>query len=149
MSKLLEFFLGSLLIAVFTIALMFFSALQYVLRTVDTADCMWQGSARTWIDSNGDGLMNHEELPLADVQIHVNDMGNGLADVAWPVIAGKDGEARFNAPMPECLETVFEIHVEVPEGYRLTTKSHIEVTPKVWERLTAERVYYFGFIPDK
>lgn len=147
MSRLLEFFLGSILIATCTVALMFFSALQYILRMGSADDCTWQGSAKTWIDSNSDRLVNHGELPLADVQIHVDDVGNRLFDVAWPVIAGKDGKAQFNVPIPGCLDTTFEIYVDVPDGYRLTTRSRIEVDPGVWESLTAERVYYFGFIP--
>jgi hypothetical protein len=149
MSKILEFFLGSLLIAAFTVALMFFSVLQYVLRMTSSSDCIWQGFAKTWVDSNADRQVNPDELPLAGVQIHVNDLGNQLVDVAWPVIANKDGEAQFNAPIPECLDTTFEIQVDVPEGYRLTTQSRIEIIPDVWGGLTARRVYYFGFVPDK
>jgi hypothetical protein len=149
MSKLLEFFLGSILIAVFTVALMFFSVLQYVLKMgSSTADCIWQGSVKTWIDSNWDGRVDPDELPLAGVQIHVNDVGNQLFEVAWPVIADKDGQSQFHAPIRECLDTLFEIYVDVPEGYRLTTKPRIKVTPAVWDSLTAERVYYFGFVPD-
>lgn len=149
MSKLLEFFLGSILIATFTVALMFFSVLQYVLRMGNTVDCTWQGLIKTWIDSNSDGLVSHGELPLAGVQIHVHDAQNELVDVAWPVIADKDGEARFNAPIPKCLETVFEIYVDVPQGYHLTTSPRLEVNPDVWESLTAKHVYYFGFVSDK
>lgn len=148
MSRLLEFFLGSILIAAFTVALMFFSVLQYILRMDSSVDCIWQGSAKTWIDMNGDGQMDRGELPLAGVQIHVNDTGNQLVDVAWPVIADKDGEAQFHAPIPECSDTLFEIRVDVPEGYRLTTSSRIEVTPDIWESLTAKHVYYFGFVPN-
>lgn len=149
MSRLLEFFLGSILIATFTVALMFFSVLQYVLKVGSTVDCTWQGSATTWIDSNSDGLVTRGELPLGNVHIHVEDVGNQLGDVAWPVIADQAGEAQFNAPIPECLDTTFEIYVDVPEGYHLTTSPRIEVYPDAWESLTAEPVYYFGFVPDK
>lgn len=149
MSRLLEFLLGSLLIAAFTVALMFFSALQYVLRISSSVDCTWQGSVKTWIDRNGNGAVNDGELPLAGVYIHVNDVRNQLVDVAWPVIANKEGEAHFNAPIPECSDTVFEIYVDVPDGYHLTTRTRIEVELDVWENLTAKRVYYFGFLPDE
>ncbi|HET9914016.1 MAG TPA: hypothetical protein VFQ13_19135 [Anaerolineales bacterium] len=148
MSRLLEFFLGSILIAAFTVALMFFSVLQYVLRISSSVDCTWRASARTWIDANGNGQMDRGELPLGGVQIHVNDLGNQLVNVAWPVVADRDGEAPFHAPIPECSDTLFEIYVDVPEGYRLTTSSRVEVTPDVWEGLTAKHVYYFGFVPD-
>ena len=149
MSRLLEFFLGSILIAAFTVALMFFSVLQYILRISSSVDCTWRASARTWIDANGNGQMDRGELPLAGVQLHVNDTGNQLVDVAWPVIADKDGEARFNAPIPECLDTIFEIRLDIPDGYRPTTEPRIEVKPDIWESLTAKHIYYFGFVPDR
>lgn len=149
MSKLLEFFLGSILIAAFTVALIFFSVLQYILKMGSTLDCTWQGSVITWIDSNRDRQMDRGELPLAGVQIHVDDIGNQRVNAAWPVIADKDGKARFNVLLPECLNTTFEIYADVPEGYRLTTRSPIHINPDVWESLTAERVYYFGFMPDR
>lgn len=149
MSKLLEFFLGSILIAVFTVALMFFSVLQYVLRMSNTVDCTWQGLIKTWVDANGNGQVDYGEFPLAGVQLHVNDVQNERVDVAWPVIADRDGEAHFNAPIPECLETVFEIYVDIPEGYQLTTSPRLEVQPDVWESRTAKHVYYFGFVSDR
>ena len=149
MSKLLEFFLGSILIAVFTVALMFFPLLHYILRVGSTADCAWQGSARTWIDSNGDGLVNPGEPPFADVKIHVNDIENPLADAGWTATTDKDGDAQFNIPIPGCEATVFEIYADVPNGYRMTTKPRIEAGSDIWEGLGTERVYYFGFGPDR
>jgi hypothetical protein len=152
MSRLLEFLLGSILITVFTVALMFFSVLQYVLRAGSVADCAWHGSARTWIDSNGDGLVNRGEPPLRGVEIHVDDIGNGLVavvDAGWPAFTDKDGDVQFNIPMPGCANTTFEIYVDIPEGYRLTTSPRIEVDPEVWGSPNAERVYYFGFVSDQ
>ena len=55
MSRLLEFLLGSILITVFTVALLFFSAVHYIIRAGDVTDCAWYASARAWIDANGDG----------------------------------------------------------------------------------------------
>jgi hypothetical protein len=43
---------------VFTVAFLFFSAVHYILRAGEAADCAWYGSARAWIDSNADGRMN-------------------------------------------------------------------------------------------
>jgi len=149
MSKLLEFFLGSILISVFTVALMFFFALHYILGAGSMTDCAWYGSARAWLDSNADGLVNHGEPPLDDVKIHVNDVENGFVDVGWPAITDKDGDVQFNVPIPGCLDTVFEIYVDIPEGYRITTRPRIEVTPVVGESPGTERVYYFGFASDR
>lgn len=150
MSKVIEFFLGSILIMVFTIALMVFSALHYMLKAGGIVDCAWHGSARAWIDTNGDGFVNNGEPPLSDVEIHVDDVRNQLADVGWPAITNKNGDVQLNVPMPGCPEVAFEVYVvETPEGYRLTTKPRVEVNRNIWESLGTEIVYYFGFAPEK
>jgi hypothetical protein len=148
MSRVLEFFLGSILIAVFTVAFMFFFTLHYILRGSGVSECAWQGSARTWVDSNRDGLINAGESPLSDVKVHVDDIQNQWIDISWPVITDQDGDVQFNVSIPGCSNTLFEIYVEIPEGYRVTTKPRIEVNPDVLENLNAERVYYFGFVFD-
>jgi hypothetical protein len=149
MSKLLEFFLGSIVITIFTVALMFFSALHFILRAGGIADCAWQSSARAWIDSNGDGLVNNDELPLGNVEIHIDNVQNQLVDIGWPAITNKRGEVQLNASMPGCLDTVFEVYAKPPQGYRITTRPRIEVNQDFWGSLGTESVYYFGFIPDQ
>jgi hypothetical protein len=149
MSKLLEFFLGSILVTVFTVAFMFFSALHYILRVGGIDDCAWQGSARTWIDSNGDGLVDPDEPPLRDVEIHIDDVQNQIVDVSWPAITDQDGDVQFNVSIPGCSNTVFEIYVDIPEGYRITTKPRIEVNPDMVKNWRIERVYYFGFVSSR
>jgi hypothetical protein len=149
MSKLLEFFLGSILITVFTIAFLFFSAVHYILKVGGIADCVWQASAKAWIDWNGDGRLDLGEPPLSNVEIHVNDVKNQLINVSWPAITNKDGHVQLNGSIPRCAETVFEVYVDIPEGYRLTTRPRIEINPDIWESLNRERVYYFGFVSDR
>jgi len=149
MSRLLEFFLGSILITVFTVAFIFFSALQYLLRVGGMADCAWHGSAQTWIDSNGDGLINNSERPLGGIKIHIDDAKNQLVDVGWPATTSKYGEVQLHVTIPGCSNTVFEIYAEIPEGYLVTTQPRIEVTQDFWGSLGAENVYYFGFRSDR
>jgi hypothetical protein len=149
MSKVLEFLLGSILVTIFTVAFLFFSALHYILRGTDIADCVWQGSAKAWIDSNRDGLVNSGEPPLSHVEIHIDDVQNQRIDVAWPVITDHDGDVNYNVSIPGCSNTIFQIYVETPKGYRVTTRPRIEVNPDFWEILSPESVYYFGFVPDK
>jgi len=152
MSKLLEFFLGSILIAAFTVGLMFFSVLQYVLKVSDTSDCAWHASARAWIDSNGDGLVNHGEPPLGEVKIHVDDVLAPLVplgDAGWTASTDKDGDVQFNISIPECVDTAFQIYADLPEGYRMTTKPRIDVSSDIWQTLGKERIYYFGFVPEQ
>lgn len=125
---------------------MFFSVLQYILRAGSFDDCAWYGSIKTWIDLNGDGLVSRGEPPLADVKIHVDDVGNGLVDVGWPAVTDQAGDARFNVSIPGCSDTAFAIYVDIPKGYRLTTRPRIEINTDVAKGPAAEPVYYFGFL---
>jgi hypothetical protein len=149
MSRLLEFILGSILITVFTVAFLFFSAVHYILRAGDVADCAWYASARAWIDSNADGRIDQDEPPLGDVQIHVQNFQQQFIDINWPAITDQDGDVQFSVSIPGCSDTAFEIYVEIPEGYRATTRPRIEVNPELWKRMNTERIYYFGFAPER
>jgi hypothetical protein len=148
MSRLLEFILGSILITVFTVAFLFFSAVHYILRAGDVADCTWYASARTWIDANGDGLVDPHESPLSDVKIHVDDLQNPFANFTWPAITDQDGDVQISISIPGCKDTVFEIYVDIPAGYRLTTRPRLAIQPDRWEGSRAS-VYYFGFVPER
>jgi hypothetical protein len=148
MSRLLEFILGSILITVFTVAFIFFSAVHYILRAGEAADCTWYASAQTWIDANGDGRVNAGESPLSDVKIHVAALQNQLTTVSWPEITDQDGNVQLSMSIPGCAETIFEIFVDIPEGYRITTRPRLAVQPDLWESSGTGRVYYFGFAPE-
>jgi hypothetical protein len=149
MSKLLEFFLGSILIAVFTLAFVFFSALQYIFKAGSLADCTWQGSAKAWIDSNGDGQVNVNEPPLDGVEIYVNQVQSQLLEISLPVFTDQNGNVQFTVSIPGCSNTLFEVYVDVPHGYRITTRPRIEIQSDVGTSIGAQPVYYFGFMPDR
>lgn len=149
MSRLLEFLLGSLLITVFTVAFLFFSAVHYILRVVGVADCTWYASAQTWIDSNADGLVNPGESPLRDVKIHVDDLQNQIKNVSGPAITDQDGDVQMSISIPGCADTVFEIYVDIPTGYRITTSPRLSIQPELWGNSGTGRIYYFGFAPDR
>lgn len=148
MSKLLEFLLGSVLITVFTLAFIFFSALHYILRAGEIVDCAWQGSVKAWIDSNADGRLNQNEPPLDGVQIYVDEVQKQIVDIRWPVITDKDGDVQFSVSIPGCSDTLYEIYVDIPQGYRMTTNPRIEVHPDMDAGVGTERIYYFGFAPE-
>ena len=148
MSRLLEFILGSILITVFTVAFLFFSAIHYILRTGDVHDCAWYGSARAWIDSNADGRIDPDEPPLSDVKIHVNNVQNQVLDISWPAITDQDGDVQLSVSIPGCSKSAFEIFVDIPEGYRATTRPRIEVQQDPWQSPSRGQVYYFGFAPE-
>ena len=148
MSRLLEFILGSILITVFTVAFLFFSAIHYILRAGGVSDCTWYASAQTWIDANADGQVDPGESPLGDVKIHVNDTHAEFASVSWPAITDQNGTVQLNVSIPGCADTVFEISVDTPDGYRITTRPRLAIQPELWESAGAH-VYYFGFAPDR
>src|SRR5574341_1630957 len=150
MGKLLEFFLGSILTTILAIALIVFCVLHYMVRVGGiAASCAWYSSAKTWVDSNGDGHINNGELPLRDVELHIDDVQNQLVNIGWPAVTDQNGDARLNVLMLGCSNAVFEVYVDPPEGYRMTTKPRIEVNRDFWGSLFIEDVYYFGFIPDQ
>jgi hypothetical protein len=151
MSRLLEFFLGSILMTMLAISLLVFSVLHYILGTGSVDDCAWHSSAKTWVDANGDGLINTGERPLSAVEIHIDDVQNQRIDVGWPTITDKNGDARLTALvlMLGCSDVLFEVYANPPEGYRITTKPRIEVNRDVSGSFDTESVYYFGFTPDK
>jgi hypothetical protein len=149
MSKVIEFLLGSILIAVSTVALIFFSVLHYILRSGDLSNCAWHSSAKAWIDSNRDGLVNHGESPLRNVAIHIDDIANNLIDIGWPAITDQDGAAQLNVSISDCSNSVFEIYADLPEGFHLITNPRIEVNRDFWGSLGQENIYYFGFTSDK
>ena len=148
MSKLIEFLLGSLLVAISTLALIFFSTLHYVLRAGVT-DCSWHSSVKAWIDSNRDGRMNHRESPLPNIAIHVDDIANNLVDIGWPAITDQRGEAQLHVSIPDCSNSVFEIYADLPQGFRETTQPRVEVNRDFWGNLGTGNTYYFGFISDR
>jgi hypothetical protein len=119
------------------------------LRAGEAADCAWYGSARAWIDSNADGRINPDEPPLSDVQIHVDDIQHQFVNISWPVITDKDGDVQLSVPIPGCSDTSFEIYVDIPAGYRVTTRPRIQVNSDIWESPSTERVYYFGFASER
>ena len=113
------------------------------------ADCAWHSSAKAWVDSNRDGLVNNDELPLGNVTINIDDVQNQLVDVAWPAITDKNGDARLNVSLPGCSKRIFEIYADPPQGFRVTTRPQIEIDRDFWGNLGTETIYYFGFISDK
>jgi len=149
MSKVIEFLLGSILIAISTLAFLFFSTLHYILRIGDAADCTWHGSAKAWIDSNQDGLVSLGEAPLQNVMIHVDDMERQLSDLGWPTLTDRDGEVQLTISLPDCSRSVLEVYADVPQGFQVTTRPRLEVGRDFGGNLGRGLTYYFGFVSEK
>lgn len=145
MSKLIEFLLGSILIAVSTIALVFFSTLHYILRVGDFSQCAWHSVAKAWVDSNGDGRIDPHESPLSNVTIHIDDAQNDLIDVGWPAVTNSEGVVQLNASIPNCSNSLLEIYADGPKGFRATTRARLEIHRDFWGNPETGTTYYFGF----
>lgn len=148
MSRLLESFLGSILVTVFTVAFLFFSAVRYILRPESLAECTWQASARAWVDWNADGRVDPHEPVLDDVPVYAGDMHNQLLGTLRTETTGQNGDVQLHVPLADCQDTVVEIFVDIPEGYRATTRPRLEVQTDLWDNLRTERLFYFGFVPE-
>ena len=96
--------------------------------------------------------MDEGEPPLRDVAVHVDQIGDALANqggLSWPAVTNQDGDVQLNISIPRCSDTLLEIYVNIPDGYRLTTQPRIAVRPELWSGWNAQRVYYFGFVSDR
>jgi hypothetical protein len=51
--------------------------------------------------------------------------------------------------IPGCADTVLEIRVDIPDGYRITTTPRIEIQPYLWTNPGQEPIFYFGFASDR
>jgi hypothetical protein len=122
--------------------------LHYIVKVGGIVECAWHGTAKAWIDSNQDGFLNGVERPLSEVEIRIDDIRNQLVDVGWPAITDQNGEARLNVLMLGCSQALYEVYVNVPEGYRVTTQLRVQAKQDLWGILFAENVYYFGFASE-
>jgi hypothetical protein len=89
---------------------------------------------------------------LSDVAVHVDQVGDSLANeggLSWPAVTNEEGDVQLNILIPGCSDTLFEIYVNIPDGYRLTTRPRIALRPELWKSLKAQHVYYFGFVSDR
>lgn len=149
MSKLIEFLLGSLLIAISTVAFIFFSTLHYILRVGSAADCIWRGSAKAWIDANHDGLLSQGEAPLGNVMIHVDDIEKNLRDIGWPTLTDPKGEVQLSVRLLDCSSSALEIYADAPEGFHVATRPRLEIGQDLWGTRGTGLTYYFGFVAEK
>ena len=56
-------------------------------------------------------------------------------DVGWPAITDQYGTVQLNVSIPNCSKSVFEIYVDFPDGFRMTTQPRIEISRDFWGNL--------------
>jgi hypothetical protein len=91
------------------------------------SDCGWDGIGFVWIDQNGDGEYQEGEQPIPDVPVLIDDTLNGLTDVGKKATTSSKGEANLSVWLPGCPDVDFEIYIQVPDGYTLTTPPRVKV----------------------
>jgi hypothetical protein len=98
-------------------------------------DCRWNVFARTWLDENKNGIWDRLEPPLSDVTVKLSSIYEGKTDAK--------GEVDLSQPMAgfgRCSsDTIVEVDVVEPPGYRLTTS---QVITGAW---TNRERFQFGF----
>jgi SdrD B-like domain len=146
MNKSLKVFLVSLIATASIVGLIIICTLYYFLGMAGNADCVWNGMAKTWIDSNHNGVWDNNEQPLKGIAIHVDDVKNKLINVALPVSTDQNGNAKLEVWLPGCPSVSFEVYADVPTGYQLTTKQRISVNKDFSGNVNTKSVYYFGFM---
>ena|GEM_PF-3569521 len=105
-------------------------------------ECLWTAKGIAWVDTNEDGVRDEGELPLCGVRFHVDDVWNHYDDVGRGGMSNLDGEASISVRLPGCPKVRFEVYVEVPPGYRLTTAKRLPAN-----RTEPDQVFAFGLAP--
>lgn len=103
-------------------------------------DCMWRGTAKAWIDENGNGNWDANERPLSGVSFHIDDVHNKYNDVGGAV-SNAGGIADLSVWLPGCPNVAFEIYVIAPTGYRSTTQPRVSIR--------GEGPFLFGFAAER
>ncbi len=106
------------------------------------ADCMWNAKGIAWVDADEDGVWDAGERPLCGVQFHVDDTWNHYEGVNRGGMTNLDGEASISVWLPGCPKVRFEVYVEAPPGYRMTTPARLPAN-----RTEPDQVFAFGLAP--
>jgi len=81
-------------------------------------DSFWKIEANAWIDSDGNGKQDADELPLAGVEFKLSGYGRGLSDEAGRYVS---------RPISGCGSTpTFTLTATPPDGYALTTPGVVQ-----------------------
>jgi hypothetical protein len=110
-------------------------------------DGCYLGTAKAWIDANGNGLREADEQPLKGVLFELKD---GMHDDNYLYQPESDENGEFFLSVfPNTCESLagdeLVLSVSVPEGYRATTPTAIVITAA--DLLDSEMgEYFFGFI---
>jgi hypothetical protein len=106
-----------------------------------SADCIFAGTAKAWVDRDKDGVWDPDEPPLSGVRFFIDDVKNKITNVGDESVSDEAGEASVYVWLPGCPSVRFEIYPEVPSGYILTT------APRLPAREADKGPFSFGFSP--
>jgi len=106
-----------------------------------SGDCIWNATVSAWIDQNGNGKRDDNDIPLEDVEFQVNDTLNNFEDVSEPAISDGNGKAKLSVWLPGCPDTNFEVYAIPPVGYQVITDKTIEIK----DEQVGTAVLSFGF----
>jgi len=116
-----------------------------VVRSLFSADCAWDATARFWFDENNNGAWDDGEPPLEGVKLYVDFDLNNIQDNEERPDATSDwnGQAITVVRLMGCPKVQFEVFAVPPPGYQLTTAGHIPVEDPYSGRTEP---YYFASV---
>lgn len=92
------------------------------------ADCRWEREAHAYVDENANKLLDTGEGPLQGVIFYVDDTLNSYNKVGSPATSDAEGNAALVVDLAGCPQAEFEVYVEPPEGYTLTTDERVQAS---------------------
>ncbi|MRR31043.1 hypothetical protein EG834_12140, partial [bacterium] len=108
---------------------------------IENVDCIWEGKGFSWMDKNRDGKYQEDEQPVPEIPFLIDDPFNNLVDVGESSVSNSKGKTDLLVWLPGCPEVGFEIYIQVPEGYELTTEPRISV-----DFDSPDQFYPFGLV---
>lgn len=103
-------------------------------------DCAFFGHAEAFLDENANGSWDNGEQALSGIRIKIGNMKTGSARESRVTNVEGTGSLYFMIFRTNC-ENEFDVYVDVPTKYQLTTPTYSRIKPS-----ESHRTFSFGFI---
>jgi hypothetical protein len=117
-----------------------FVVTQIPLLTPTPDECSWYGLVLAWSGSNGDGLRDADEPPLANIRFFSEDPSHKSEKFDYGT-TGSGGSMGLVELLPGCTHRQFEVYPEVPENCQLTTPTRFLADTR-----KGNQEFSFGFL---
>jgi hypothetical protein len=112
--------------------------------------CLWNGTAKAWIDENENGTWDESEPPLEGVRFSYDGLKDDGTQSGVESVSKPNGEALLAVWSYDCSSPIFGINAKPPNGYRATSPTRVlggmyEDNGVAWRK---GGTYLFGFAHD-